>query len=303
MGRKNLLVVVVGPTAVGKTSVTIELAEHFGGEIISADSRQFYREMEIGTAKPDESEMARVPHHLINSHSIDQNYDAGSFADDADLLLEGLFQRNPVQFMVGGSGLYIKAFCEGFDEMPEVDPATRELLNEQWRNEGLAGLLEELKKMDPAYYEIVDKNNPQRVIRGLEITRTTGQPFSMFRKGTSVRIHNFDIIKIGLNLDRADLYERIDQRMDQMIAQGLFEEAQKLYPFREKNALQTVGYKEIFDCIDGAYDREEAVRLLKRNSRRYAKRQLTWFRKDPEVQWFAPDQLKEIIEKIGTEIA
>jgi len=298
MSRRNLLVVVVGPTAVGKTAVTIALARHFNGEIISSDSRQFYKEMELGTAKPSEEEMERIPHHFVNSHSIDQNYDAGAFAQDAEDLLLALFQKNDVQFMVGGSGLYVKAFCEGLDEMPETDRVLREQLNIELKERGLEVLLEELKQSDPIYYEQVDQKNPQRVVRGLEVTRTTGLPYSSFRQGGAKKEHPFDILKIGLEMDRAILYERIDHRMDGMIEQGLFDEAKALYPHRDNNALQTVGYKEIFEYLDGHYDIDEAERLLKRNSRRYAKRQMTWFKKDQEVNWYEPNQLGEMIEKI-----
>ncbi|WP_420580752.1 tRNA (adenosine(37)-N6)-dimethylallyltransferase MiaA [Reichenbachiella sp.] len=302
MSDKKLLVVVVGPTAIGKTAVTISLAQHFGGEIISSDSRQFYRDMEIGTAKPDAAERAMVTHHMVDSHSIEEDYDAGAFASDAEDLLKHLFDQNDIQFMVGGSGLYVRAFCEGLDEMPETDPELRGQLNQELKAEGLENLLRELKSVDPVYFDQVDKKNPQRVVRGLEVYRSTGLPFSSFRQGVKTKKHPFHILKIGLNMDREKLYERIDQRMDLMIEQGLFEEAKKLYPFRRNNALQTVGYKEIFDYLDGKYDKEEAIRLLKRNSRRYAKRQLTWFRKDTEVQWFDSDQIDEMIQLINSQI-
>lgn len=298
MSEKNLLVVVVGPTAVGKTAVTIALAQHFQGQIISCDSRQFYQEMEIGTAKPDKEEMAQIPHHFINSHSIDQDYDAGAFAEGAEKLLENLFRKNKVQFMVGGSGLYVRAFCEGLDEMPETDPQLRAELNRQLEQEGLDSLLTELKSADPVYYDLVDRKNPQRVVRGLEVIRSTGMPYSHFRQGGQQKEHAFDILKIGLEMDRTTLYQRIDHRMDMMIEQGLFEEAKALYPHKDKNALQTVGYKEIFDYLDGIHDKEETIRLLKRNSRRYAKRQMTWFKKDTEVRWFEPDQIPQIIATV-----
>lgn len=298
MSEKNLLVVVVGATAVGKTAVTIALAQHFQGQIISCDSRQFYREMEIGTAKPDKEEMAQVQHHFINSHSIDQDYDAGAFAEDAEKLLQDLFQRNKVQFMVGGSGLYVRAFCEGLDEMPETDPQLRAELNKQLEQDGLDSLLTELKSADPMYYDLVDRKNPQRIVRGLEVIRSTGMPYSHFRQGGQRKEHAFDILKIGLEMDRTMLYKRIDYRMDMMIEQGLFEEAKALYPHKDKNALQTVGYKEIFDHLDGLYDKDEAIRLLKRNSRRYAKRQMTWFKRDTEVRWFEPGQIPQIIAAV-----
>ncbi|MEO9964504.1 MAG: tRNA (adenosine(37)-N6)-dimethylallyltransferase MiaA [Reichenbachiella sp.] len=302
MSQQNLLVVIAGPTAVGKTSVSLSLAQYFHGEIISADSRQFYREMEIGTAKPAQEELNSIAHHFVNSHSIQEDYDAGSFARDAEPLLDSLFTKNKVQFMVGGSGLYIKAFCDGLDEMPEVPKEIRNELNEEFRTSGLEPMLAELKRSDPEYYEVVDKYNPQRVIRGVEVLRATGKPYSQFRKDNVKKSHDFRILKIGLSLDREVLYDRIDQRMDVMIEEGLFEEAESLYPMRSQNALQTVGYKEIFDFIEGQYDKDEAVRLLKRNSRRYAKRQLTWFRKDPEFHWFQPNQMEAIIARIEQEI-
>lgn len=298
MSNDKLLVVVVGPTAVGKTAVTIDLAKYFGGEIISSDSRQFFKEMEIGTAKPDASERATVTHHMVDSHSITENYDAGAFASDADNLLKRLFDKNDVQFMVGGSGLYIRAFCDGLDEMPETDLALRDTLNVELKVNGLDKLLDELKVVDPEYYALVDQKNPQRVVRGLEVFRSTGVPYSQFRQGENRKEHDFRILKIGLDMDRALLYERIERRMDLMIAQGLFEEAQELYPYKDNNALQTVGYKEIFDFIDGKYDKEEAIRLLKRNSRRYAKRQMTWFRRDSEIHWYKPIQMDEMISFI-----
>ncbi|MEO9802457.1 MAG: tRNA (adenosine(37)-N6)-dimethylallyltransferase MiaA [Reichenbachiella sp.] len=302
MSDKNLLVVVVGPTAVGKTAATISLAKHFNGEIISSDSRQFYKEMEIGTAKPNDEELSQVTHHFVNSHSINEDYDASTFADDAEELLEKLFPVNNVQFMVGGSGLYIKAFCHGLDEMPEANMLIRQTLNDELDDKGLNVLLNELRNSDPVFFEQVDRKNPQRVIRALEVIRGSGKPYSAFRLGEATRTHNFKILKIGLEMDRTVLYERIDRRIDEMITLGLFEEAKKLYPHREMNALQTVGYKEIFDHLDGKYDREEAVRLLKRNSRRYAKRQLTWFRKDSEISWFTPDQLQDIEALINQKI-
>lgn len=301
MSGRNLLVVVVGPTAVGKTSAAVTMAKHFGGEIISADSRQFYQEMEIGTAKPSVKELNEVPHHFINSHTIDEDYDAGTFATAAESLLDQLFSKNPIQFMVGGSGLYIKAFCDGLDDMPEIDPQIRESLNKVFETEGLELLLEELKYKDPIYYDMVDKHNPQRVIRGLEVIRGTKKRYSDFRLGSSSKNHAFKILKIGLEMDRPLLYERIDRRMDEMISQGLFEEAGGLYQQRKKNALQTVGYKEIFDFIAGNYDKEEAVRLLKRNSRRYAKRQMTWFKKDTAVQWYTAEQIDLILDRIDQE--
>lgn len=289
MKADKFLIVVVGPTAVGKTSLAIELAKKFHAEIVSADSRQIYREMEVGTAKPTDEELNQAPHHLINTHSIERVYDAGQFTRDTDEILKALFTKNDVAVMVGGSGLYVKAFCEGLDEMPEVPNEIRELLNKQFEEEGLEPLLSELMKADPVYYDQVDRMNPQRVIRGVEIIRATGKPYSDYRKNQPTRKHDFEIVKIGLEMDRSILYDRIDHRMDQMIEMGLFEEAQRLHPYQNNNALQTVGYQEIFGYLNGEYDKEEAIRLLKRNSRRYAKRQMTWFKRDEDVHWFNPN--------------
>lgn len=290
------LISIVGPTAVGKTKLAIEVAELLQAEIISADSRQFYREMEIGTAKPSHDELSRVKHHFINSHFVDDYYSAGAFERDALELLQGLFQDHKYVVAVGGSGLYFKALWEGFDDMPEVRPEIREQLNKELSGNGLEGLLAELEEHDPVFYDKVDQKNHQRVIRALEVIRSTGQPFSSFRQDTSKAERPFTNIKVGMEMDRERLNERIERRMDLMIDAGLFAEAERLYPRRQLNALQTVGYKEIFSFMDGDYDKEEAVRLLKRNSRRYAKRQMTWFKADQEVQWFPSSQTaKEIL--------
>lgn len=300
--KKNVLVSVVGPTAVGKTKFAIELARFFKAEILSADSRQFYREMNIGTAKPDAEELVMANHHFINSHSIEKHYSVGMFESEALALLKDLFQRNEVVIAVGGSGLFLKALWEGFDDMPEVDLKLRASLNAEFQQKGLAGLLDELKSSDPSYYEKVDQHNHQRVIRALEVIRSTGKSFSSFRKGKSHQPRFFTNLKIGLNMDRKLLFDRIDRRMDLMIDQGLFEEAKSLVAYRHHNALQTVGYSEIYRFMDDEYDWEEAVRLLKRNSRRYAKRQLTWFRKDEEVNWMEPNDLDKVIRLIQNQL-
>lgn len=296
--KRNILVSVVGPTAVGKTAFAIKLAKYFDTEIISADSRQFYREMEIGTAKPDQQELRQVKHHFINSHSIEEYYSVGRFEEDALNLLQKLFVDRSVVVAVGGSGLYFKALWEGMDEMPEVDLELREVLNRAFRDEGLGTLLKELKEKDPAYYDQVDRNNHQRVIRALEVIRSSGKPFSAFRTGKKRAERHFKNVKIGLELERQELYDRINLRMDQMIENGLFREAEELINFRQHNALQTVGYSEIFSYMDGAYDKDESVRLLKRNSRRYAKRQITWFKRDPEIIWMRPGDLDMGIRQV-----
>lgn len=295
---KPWLIVVGGPTAVGKTELCIRLAEHYGTEIISADSRQFYRETELATAKPSLEERQQIKHHLVDSLSIHNDYDVGKFEQDALGIAHQIFQKNSVAIVAGGSGLYMKVLCEGMDEMPEVDDEIREKLIAQLEAEGLEYLQAELKLLDPEYYQQADIQNPQRLIRALEVIRASGLPYSSFRTKKKVE-RPFHVLKICLNREREELYQRIDLRMDQMIAQGLFEEAKTLYPFKNLNALQTVGYSEIFGFMDGLYDQEEAIRLLKRNSRRYAKRQLTWFRKDQEFVWFHPSQFGEILNWIG----
>ncbi|OKL40528.1 tRNA (adenosine(37)-N6)-dimethylallyltransferase MiaA [Pontibacter flavimaris] len=297
--QQKHLVVVVGPTAVGKTDLCVRLARHFNTEIISADSRQFYREMSIGTAKPTPAEQQGVKHHFVDSHSITGEYSAGAFEQEVLALLERLFVEHDVVILTGGSGLYVRAVLEGMDEMPETDPAVREQLTKLYEQEGLQPLLDKLQQLDPLYFAQVDKANPQRVVRALEVCLSSGHPYSSFRRSVPQE-RPFNTIKIALNRERAELYSRIDQRMDLMLAQGLAEEARQLYPYRQHNALQTVGYKEIFDYLEGKYDWEEAVRLLKRNSRRYAKRQLTWFNKNPqEYAWFHPEQWQEIVAFIN----
>lgn len=302
MLRKNkTLLIVAGPTAVGKTDLCINLAKKFNTNIISADSRQFYTEINIGTAKPSPAQLTEVRHHFINSHSIHEAYDVGRFEADALALLEALFAQHELVIMTGGSGLYIDAVCKGFDAMPAVDKSIRAALNDRYEKQGLSALQQQLKELDPDYYQAVDLNNPQRLIRALEVCIGSGKPYSSFRqKQTSPR--PFQTLKIALRRDREELYTRIDQRMDQMIAEGLFEEAATLYPYRHHNALQTVGYKEIFGYMEGEYDKAEAIRLLKRNSRRYAKRQMTWFRKDEDYHWFHPSQTEEIIAFISKTI-
>ncbi len=281
--------------------MAILLAQYFDTEIISADSRQCYIEMNIGTAKPSLEELQAVKHHFINSHHIDNEYNAGQFEKDALATLAEIFQRKKVVVLVGGSGLYVKAVCEGFDAMPEIAPTIRENLQKELAGKGLTPLLKELEEKDPIYYQSVDKSNPQRILRALEVIRATHLPYSSFRKKENFEnqiYRPFKIIKIGLDRPREELYQRIDERMDMMIAEGLLEEVKKLYQYKHLNAMQTVGYQEIIDFLDGKYDWGEAVRLLKRNSRRYAKRQLTWFKKDTQIQWFSPDSFDEIVAYI-----
>jgi tRNA dimethylallyltransferase len=283
--QNSKLIVIVGPTAVGKTALAMRVAKQLKTEILSADSRQIYKELEIGTAKPTADELAEVSHHFINSHSIQETFNAANFGIQASKLLEELFHQHEYVVVCGGSGLYIKGLLEGFDEMPQVQNGVREKIIHAYQQNGLVWLQDQVKKLDPAYFEIVDVQNPQRLMRALEVIESTDKSFTAWQL-KSKRVLPYQVIKIGLELERHQLYARIDARMDAMIEGGLFEEAAKFYPQKQLNALQTVGYKEIFDFMDGLYDKAEAVRLLKRNSRHYAKRQLTWFKRDEEIKWF-----------------
>jgi len=294
MNEEKTLIVLVGPTAVGKTSVAIQLAEHFKTEIISADSRQIYRELEIGTAKPTNEELSQIKHHFINSHSIVDAYDAGSYERDALILINDLFKKYDTLILCGGSGLYVKAVLEGFDEMPEIPAGTREKIMSEYEAKGLSWLQDQVKEVDPDYFNEVDIKNPHRLVRALELHAAEGKPLNELRKKRKVS-RAFKSIKIGLEAEREELYRRIDSRIDDMIAAGLFEEAEKFFSQQHLNALQTVGYREIFGYLNKQYDREEAIRLLKRNSRRYAKRQLTWYKRDQEIKWFNINQVTEMI--------
>jgi tRNA dimethylallyltransferase len=289
------LVVVVGPTAVGKTAVAIELARTLDTQVISADSRQIFKELTIGTAKPSSEELQQVLHHFVNTHSITEDYDAAQYGRDSLAVISQLFQQRDTLILCGGSGLYIKAVIEGFDDIPEVPSDIRERLMQGYELRGLEWLQREMQTLDPEHFETIDQRNPHRLIRALEVRIGTGSSIGSFRKDSRI-VHDFNIVKIGLQLPREELYRRIDDRMDKMIEEGLFDEAKGLYQHRHRQALQTVGYQEIFDFMDDKFDREEAVRLLKRNSRRYAKRQLTWFKRDPGVHWFSPTDPEVILE-------
>lgn len=291
------LVVIVGPTGCGKTDLSIRLAEHFRAPIISTDSRQFYRGLPIGTAQPTADQLARAEHHFIASHALTDEVNCGSYEVMALERLEELFKEHTTVIAVGGSGLYVRALCEGMDDLPEADEALRKELTRRIESEGLESLCEELKRLDPVYYEQVDRQNPARVQRALEVCLQTGMPYSSLRTGER-RERPFEIIKIGVNLPREELYARIDRRVELMMEEGLEAEARAALPYRKLNALQTVGYKELFLYFDGEITKEEAVALIQRNSRRYAKRQLTWFRRDEEVAWFRPDEDTTIIEHI-----
>ena len=297
MNHQNTLISIVGPTAIGKTALAIEVAKHFNTEIISNDSRQFFKEMNIGTAVPSEEELNQIPHHFIQNKSIKETYSVGDFERDGLTFLDQYFTNNSTCVMVGGSGLYEKAITVGFDEFPDIDPQIREDLNQELETFGIEKLQNELKANDPIYFEEVDIHNKQRVIRALEIFRGTGKPFSSFRK-QNLNKRPFNIIKIGLELPREEMYERINKRVDIMVNEGLVEEAQSLYPLKDLNALQTVGYRELFDHFDDKISLEFAIEEIKKNTRRFAKRQMTWFKKDTEVNWFSPLQKDEIIQHI-----
>jgi len=281
------LVCVVGATAVGKTAVGIQLAQHAHTVILSADSRQFYQEMNIGTAKPSAEELAAVPHYFINSHRLTDVYSAGDFERDALSLLDDLFVRHDTVLLVGGSGLFVNAVCQGLDDLPQPAPGVRDELNRLHANQGLSVLQQRLQTVDPDYYREVDIYNPQRVIRALEVYESTGMPFSLFHKQQRKQ-RPFNIRTLGLTMDRQLLYQRINQRVDAMMAAGLLDEVRELLPFRDLPPLKTVGYAELFDYLDGRCSLEVAVDRIKQNTRRYAKRQLTWFRKNPDTVWFEP---------------
>lgn len=287
------LIVIAGPTAVGKTAAAIKLARQLNTEIISADSRQFYREMSIGTAKPDAEELSQAKHHFIDSHSITENFTVGDFEKQALQLLDELFKTHDDVIMVGGSGLFIQAVTQGFDDLPTANPAIRERLNQLFAERGIEYLQDKLKTADPYYYQEVDLNNPQRLIRALEVFEATGKPFSSYRKAIRNR-RPFETVKIALNLPREILYDYINQRVDLMVKRGLIEEVRALLPYRHLNALNTVGYSELFDYFDGKIDLDTAISLIKQNTRRFAKRQLTWFRKDKEIKWVMADDPKLI---------
>ena len=292
------LIIIAGPTAIGKTALAIRLAKHFKTEIISADSRQFYREMNIGTAKPSEAELKEVKHHLINSHSVLDQYNAGDFEKESIQIINKLFIDHEQVIMVGGSGLFINAVCNGFDQLPVASEKIRDHLNKLFAEKGIEFLQERLKKIDPVYHEEVDIFNPRRIIRALEVFESTGKTFSSLRTNLKKQ-RPFNIVKIGLITDRNILYERINLRVDQMINDGLIEEVESLKSFQHLNPLNTVGYSEIFNYLDGKSNREEAIEKIKQNTRRFAKRQITWFKKSEDINWFKPDELESIIQYLN----
>ncbi len=292
------LVVIGGPTAVGKTAIAITLAKQFNTEIISADSRQFYREMNIGTAKPSLEELQAVKHHFINNLSIHDYYNAFMFEQEVLQFLEKYFLSHDLAFMVGGSGLYIEAVCNGLDDLPTIQSEIRTKLLQKYKENGIERIRFELKQIDPDYYLQVDLKNPKRILHALEIFYQTGKKYSQLRQEQK-RIRPFNIIKIVLNQEREILYEQINKRVDIMIENGLFEEAKSLFPYKQLLPLQTVGYRELFDFFESKFDEEEAIRLIKRNTRHYARRQISWFKRDSENQWVKPNvsEIKSLLEK------
>lgn len=298
--RGKTLIVITGPTAVGKTQLCLDIARHFDIPIINADSRQIYKELSIGTAKPSAEDQQAVKHYFVSTMSLQDYYSASLFESQVTDLLDTLFKTSDYALMAGGSMMYIDAVCDGIDDIPTIDDETRATMKQRLKDEGLQKLCEELQRLDPEYYEIVDRQNPKRVVHALEICTMTGQTYTSFRKREK-KDRPFHIVKIGLNRDREELYNRINARVDEMMQKGLLEEAKELYPMRESNALNTVGYKELFEYFNGRWSLEEAVERIKGNTRRYARKQLTWYKKDPQIHWFHPDQKKEIIDYIITE--
>ncbi len=298
---KNILIVLLGPTGVGKTDISIDLAALFNCDIISGDSRQFFREMSIGTAVPSDNQLNTIKHHFIGFLSVEDYYSASLFERDVLDLLPRLFSRNNIVLMSGGSGMYIDAVCNGIDDIPDVDPVVRDKYISRYKEEGIEGLRVALKILDPEYYAKVDLKNYKRIMRALEICETAGRPYSSFLKKQK-RERDFRIVKIGLERTRDDLYNRINSRVDNMVKAGLEEEARLLFKFRNLNALNSVGYREFFDFFDEKISREKAIELIKRNSRRYAKRQITWWGKDKDIRWFQPERVQDIIEYISDSV-
>lgn len=292
--RQKFLIIITGPTAIGKTKVAVETALHYQTEIISADSRQIFRELTIGTAVPDPSELATVKHHFIHSHSLADSYNASRYETEVLELLEKLFKQHSVVVMAGGSMLYIDAVCNGIDIMPDILPEIRDDLKKQLTDEGLESLRHRLKTCDPEYYRQVDLKNPARIMHALEIFMMTGKPYSSFRTSPK-KVRTFSVIKIGLNCDRENLHNRINSRVDQMIEAGLEEEARSVYHLSHLQSLNTVGYREFFSYFKGEISKDKAIELIKRNTRRYARKQLTWFRNDPYMTWFVPGDISGVI--------
>ena len=299
----NNLIVIIGPTAVGKTKISLALADRFNCPIISADSRQMYKGLEIGTAMPTKEELQRCKHYFVAQLDVDDYYSAARYEQEVMKLLEEGFPKHPTMLLTGGSMLYIDSVCNGIDDIPTVDEETRNFIKEKYANEGLERLCDELRLLDPEYYNEVDRKNPKRVMHALEICYMTGRTYTSFRTRAHTKSKRpFNIIKIGLRREREELYQRINDRVDQMINDGLLMEAQRFYPMREKNSLNTVGYKELFKYIDGEWELPFAIEKIKQNTRIYSRKQTTWYRKDTDIQWFHPDDTESIIKYIEENI-
>ena len=292
------LIVITGPTAVGKTDLCMEIAGRFDIPIINADSRQLFRELRIGTASPTPEQLAKVRHYFVGTLNIGDYYSASMYEQDVMTLLGQLFKTSDYALLSGGSMMYIDAVCNGIDDIPTVDEKTRTLMKRRLAEEGLEKLVEELRRIDPEHYEVVDRQNPRRVVHALEICHMTGQTYTSFRKAAKKQ-RPFEIIKIGLNREREELYNRINRRVDSMMEQGLLKEAEEMLPYRQANALNTVGYKELFSYFDGIWELDEAVERIKGNTRRYARKQLTWFKRDQQMKWFHPDEQEQIMKYIS----
>lgn len=299
--KKPALIVLIGPTGVGKTELSLSVAERFHTSIISSDSRQLYKDLKIGTAAPTPSQLSRVPHYFVGTLELTDYYSAAQYETEVLKKLEELFQTHPVVVMTGGSMMYVDAVCKGIDDIPTVDKETRDLMIHRYETEGLEPLCAELRLLDPEYYRIVDLKNPKRVIHALEICYMTGKTYTSFRTRTQ-KERPFHIIKIGLTRDREELYQRINQRVDEMIKDGLLEEARRVYPYKHLNSLNTVGYKEIFKYLDGEWELPFAIEKIKQDSRIYSRKQMTWFKRDTEITWFHPDQKEEIMQFLDSRI-
>ena len=294
---KNTLIVLIGPTGVGKTELSLSIAEHFKTCIVSADSRQLYADLKIGTAAPTPDQLARVPHHFVGTLRLTDYYSAAQYEAEVMVKLEELFQQNDVVVLTGGSMMYVDAICKGIDDIPTVDKETRELMIQRYEEEGLEKLCSELKLLDPEYYQIVDLKNPKRVIHALEICYMTGKTYTSFRT-REIKKRPFRIIKVGLTREREELYNRINRRVDEMMEKGLLEEARSVAKYKHLNSLNTVGYKEIFKYIDGEWPLDFAIEKIKQNSRIYSRKQMTWFKRDTEISWFHPEKKEEIMNHI-----
>lgn len=299
--NKPTLIALIGPTGVGKTELSLSIAEHYHTVILSSDSRQLYKELKIGTAAPTPEQLSRVPHYFVGTLELTDYYSAAQYEAEVLKKLDELFKSHPVVLMTGGSMMYVDAVCKGIDDIPTVDKETRELMLHRYETEGLEQLCAELRVLDPEYYRIVDLKNPKRVIHALEICYMTGKTYTSFRTQTP-KERPFRIVKVGLTREREELYRRINQRVDEMMKEGLLEEAKHVYPYKHLNSLNTVGYKEIFKYLDGEWDLPFAIEKIKQNSRIYSRKQMTWFKRDTDITWFHPDQKAEIMQFLDQQI-